>query len=330
PRRNVDSVAFRIEQSHQFEGQVRLPGPGISLDQEDVPLPAEDRLQFRRNRPGIGRRFFILNHTASRPPAAHERMTLAALKACSNHMVNSGLHPLEDRSKVPIVKGMHRCDSLDLISHEKFRSLGRRMHWRSAVLLIVAGAGILIAIAAPKLIVLQSLVMVSSAMLGVVAVVLVRRGARSLPSDPRIARVSQRLHELRRLAAAARQQSLANLDGNPESIAVYPWPEEEDVVRVEDHSVARRLTERLAPLPGARGPCRRIVEPSISRVRLSLTSRPTQADFGALPGDRRLLPPNRVRMVRPLECGATSALRTPVTIAGIGQTEGRLRGKGPA
>lgn len=121
------------------------------------------------------------------------------------------------------------------------------MHWRSAVLLIVAGAGILIAIAAPKLIVLQSLVMVSSAMLGVVAVVLVRRGARSLPSDPRIARVSQRLHELRRLAAAARQQSLANLDGNPESIAVYPWPEEEDVVRVEDHSVARRLTERLAP-----------------------------------------------------------------------------------
>src|SRR6059058_6257175 len=121
------------------------------------------------------------------------------------------------------------------------------MHWRSAVLLIVAGAGILIAIAAPKLIVLQSLVMVSSAMLGVVAVVLVRRGARSLPSDPRIARVSQRLHELRRLAAAARQQSLANLDGNPESIAVYPWPEEEDVVRVEDHSMARRLAERLAP-----------------------------------------------------------------------------------
>src|SRR5213078_3948981 len=118
------------------------------------------------------------------------------------------LHPLEDRSKVPIVKGMHRCDSLDLISLEKFRSPGRRMHWRSAVLLIVA---------APKLVVLQSLVMVSSAMLGVVAVVLVRRGARTLPSDPRIARVSQRLRELRRLAAVARQQSLANLDGNPES-----------------------------------------------------------------------------------------------------------------
>src|SRR5438874_9326953 len=142
---------------------------------------------------------------------------------------------------------MHRCDSLDLISLEKFRSPGRRMHWRSAVLLIVAAAGILIAIAAPKLVVLQSLVMVSSAMLGVVAVVLVRRGARTLPSDPRIARVSQRLRELRRLAAVARQQSLANLDGNPESIAVYPWPEEEDVVRVEDHSVARRLRERLAP-----------------------------------------------------------------------------------
>src|SRR5207244_12093894 len=74
------------------------------------------------------------------------------------------------------------------------------------------------------------------------------RGCRStLPSDPRIGRVSQRRRELRRLAAVARQQSLANLDGNPESIAVYPWPEEEDVVRVEDHSVARRLTERLAP-----------------------------------------------------------------------------------
>src|SRR5438046_5913532 len=118
------------------------------------------------------------------------------------------------------------------------------MHWRSAVLLIVAGAGILIAIAAPKLIVLQSLVMVSSAMLGVVAVVLVRRGARSLPSAPRIARVSQRLHELRRLAAAARQQPLANPDGNPEAIAVYPRPQEEDVVRAEDHPAASRLPDR--------------------------------------------------------------------------------------
>src|SRR5438034_5353994 len=93
PRRDVDRVALRMEQGHQFEGQVRLPGPGIPFDEEDIPLPAEDGLEFRWNRPEIGRRFVILNHTASRPPAAPERMTLAALKACSNLMVTSGLHP---------------------------------------------------------------------------------------------------------------------------------------------------------------------------------------------------------------------------------------------
>src|SRR5437879_6330489 len=122
-----------------------------------------------------------------------------------------------------------------------------QMPWRSTVLFIIAVAGILFAVATRSMVVLQALTMVSFALLGVLAVVLVRRGGRSFPSDPRLPRVADRLRELRRLAAAARQDSLERLDGGRESIDVYPWPEEEDVVRVDDHSMARRLAERLAP-----------------------------------------------------------------------------------
>src|SRR5216117_4244082 len=104
--------------------------------------------------------------------------------------------------------------------------------WRSTVLFIVAVAGILFAVATRSLVVLQGLTMIAFAILGVLAVVLVRRGARSLPSDPRIARVADRLRELRRLAAAARLDSMENLEGTRQAIDVYPWPEEEDVVRV--------------------------------------------------------------------------------------------------
>src|SRR2546429_7862792 len=119
--------------------------------------------------------------------------------------------------------------------------------WRSTVLFVVAVAGILFAVATRSLVVLQALTMLAFAILGVLAVVLVRRGARSIPSDPRLARVAQRLRELRRLAASARQASPEHLDGGRRTINVYPWPEEEDVVRVEDHSMARRLAPRLAP-----------------------------------------------------------------------------------
>jgi len=119
--------------------------------------------------------------------------------------------------------------------------------WRSAVLFVVAVAGILFAVANRSLVVLQGLTMVAFALLGVLAVILVRRGAAAIPSDPRLSRVADRLRELRRLAAAARQDSLENLDGGRQTIDVYPWPEEQDVVRVEDHSMARRLAERLAP-----------------------------------------------------------------------------------
>src|SRR5438132_97928 len=122
-----------------------------------------------------------------------------------------------------------------------------QMPWRSTVLFIIAVAGILFAVATRSMVVLQALTMVSFALLGVLAVVLVRRGGRSVSSDPRLSRVADRLRELRRLAAAARADSLERLDGGRETIDVYPWPEEEDVVRVEDHSMARRLAERLAP-----------------------------------------------------------------------------------
>src|SRR5437016_1540175 len=119
--------------------------------------------------------------------------------------------------------------------------------WRSTVLFIVAVAGILFAVATRSLVVLQGLTMIAFAILGVLAVVLVRRGARSIPSDPRLVRVAERLRELRRLAASARQDFPEHLDRGRQTINVYPWPEEEDVVRVEDHAMARRLAQRLAP-----------------------------------------------------------------------------------
>src|SRR5437773_2229916 len=64
--------------------------------------------------------------------------------------------------------------------------------WRSTVLFIVAVAGILFAVATRSLVVLQGLTMIAFAILGVLAVVLVRRGARSIPSDPRLARAAAR------------------------------------------------------------------------------------------------------------------------------------------
>src|SRR5438309_11078179 len=85
--------------------------------------------------------------------------------------------------------------------------------WRSSLLFIVAVAGILFAVATRSLVVLQGLTMLAFAILGVLAVVLVRRGARSIPSDPRLVRVAERLRELRRLAASARQDFPEHLDG---------------------------------------------------------------------------------------------------------------------
>src|SRR5437870_2653481 len=85
--------------------------------------------------------------------------------------------------------------------------------WRSSLLFIVAVAGILFAVATRSLVVLQGLTMLAFAILGVLAVVLVRRGARSIPSDPRLVRVAERLRELRRLAASARQDFPEDLDG---------------------------------------------------------------------------------------------------------------------
>ena len=126
-----------------------------------------------------------------------------------------------------------------------------QMPWRSTVLFIIAVAGILFAVATRSMVVLQALTMVSFALLGVLAVVLVRRGGRSVSSDPRLSRVADRLRELRRLAAAARADSLERLDGGRETIDVYPWPEEEDselfgASREETHNfAAQSLTRRL-------------------------------------------------------------------------------------
>src|SRR5437016_12835497 len=100
--------------------------------------------------------------------------------------------------------------------------------WRSTVLFIVAVAGILFAVATRSLVVLQGLTMIAFAILGVLAVVLVRRGARSIPSDPRLVRVAERLRELRRLAASARQDFPEHLARGRQTTNVYPGPGGED------------------------------------------------------------------------------------------------------
>ena len=113
----------------------------------------------------------------------------------------------------------------------------------------------LVALAAANLAALQAAVVPSFGLLGIFAVGLFRGIGRSGRPDPRIARVSERLRELRRLAAATRNEPVDAVDWDPQTVDVYPWPDEEDeqeeqeedLVRVEEQSFARRLTERLAP-----------------------------------------------------------------------------------
>src|SRR5438132_245985 len=111
--------------------------------------------------------------------------------------------------------------------------------WRSTVLFVVAVAGILFAVATRSLVVLQALTMLAFAILGVLAVVLVRRGARSIPSDPRLARVAERLRESTREGARGRPR------GAIRAMRSVPAG-----------------GERTASVPGARGPRRGIAQPS--------------------------------------------------------------------
>jgi hypothetical protein len=126
---------------------------------------------------------------------------------------------------------------------------------RSLSLLGVAVAAILVALGAANLAALQAAFVPSFGLLGMFAIGLFRGIGRSSRQDPRVARVSERLRELRRLAAATRNEPVDTIDFEEQTVDVYPWPDEEeeqeeqeeDLVRVEEQSVARRLTERLAP-----------------------------------------------------------------------------------
>jgi hypothetical protein len=119
----------------------------------------------------------------------------------------------------------------------------------------VAGATTLVALAATNLSALQAAIVPSFGLLAVFAIGLFRGMGRSGRQDPRIARVSERLRELRRLAAATRNEPVDTVDWERQRVDVYPWPDEEeeleepeeDLVRVEEQTLARRLTERLVP-----------------------------------------------------------------------------------
>jgi hypothetical protein len=125
---------------------------------------------------------------------------------------------------------------------------------RSHSLLAVAVVAILVALAAANLATLMAVVVPSFGLLGLFAIGLFRGIGRSGRQDPRMARVSERLRELRRLAATARNEPVEPVNWERQAVDVYPWPDEEedepqegDIVRVEEQSLARRLTERLAP-----------------------------------------------------------------------------------
>jgi len=126
---------------------------------------------------------------------------------------------------------------------------------RISIGLGVTVTAILVAFAAANLSALLAAVVPSFGLLGLFAVGLFRGIGRSSRQDPRVARVSERLRELRRLAAATRNEPVDPVDWPSQKVDVYPWPEEDeetdepedDLVRVEEESLARRLTERLAP-----------------------------------------------------------------------------------
>jgi len=126
---------------------------------------------------------------------------------------------------------------------------------RISIGLVVTVTAILVAFAAANLAALLAAVVPSFGLLGLFAVGLFRGIGRSSRQDPRVARVSERLRELRRLAAATRNEPVDPVDWPSQKVDMYPWPEEDeetdepedDLVRIEEQSLARRLTERLVP-----------------------------------------------------------------------------------
>src|SRR5947207_7252277 len=108
----MDRIAFGVQERHELQGEVGLAGARVSLDEEDVPLAAEDRFQFRRYRSQLSRRLVILNHLPRRPPAAPEYMNEDLLKACSNLVVTPSCTP---RCPRPEHARSDECTEIDLI-----------------------------------------------------------------------------------------------------------------------------------------------------------------------------------------------------------------------
>lgn len=120
------------------------------------------------------------------------------------------------------------------------------MRRRSTLLLVAAAGGLIAAVKAPGL-VLEGSILISSAMLGIFAVLLVQRRTSPSLANPRLAALSDRLEQLKHLAAAAKRAPLADLD-DVERIRIEPWPEEElEGPSLGESSIARQLSDRLAP-----------------------------------------------------------------------------------
>lgn len=96
--------------------------------------------------------------------------------------------------------------------------------------------------------------MISFGMLGVFAVLVARRNARSELSDGRLLRIPDALRELKRRATVRRRDpfdAFDDFEGEDENIEADPWADEEKAVkRAEDPGVARRLIDRLVPPAG--------------------------------------------------------------------------------
>jgi len=120
------------------------------------------------------------------------------------------------------------------------------MKSRNILLLVAAAAGLVATIKAPGL-VLEGSILISSAMLGIFAVLVVQRRTAPALSSPRLAGLSDHLEQLKRLAVAAKRAPLAALD-DVERVRIEPWPEEEvEGPSLGGSSIARQLSDRLAP-----------------------------------------------------------------------------------
>lgn len=120
------------------------------------------------------------------------------------------------------------------------------MAWRGLALVVVIAAGAFAAVMEPWLI-LQGFVLVSFALLGVFAALLLRRSTRPEAVALGAARVASGLRELRRVAVSVRPQTFGFPKRTPQPVS-SPRPRERKAGPPQDDQAgARQLIQRLAP-----------------------------------------------------------------------------------